>query len=788
MKNYARIALLSILSIGLLMSSAHAQPMKPPPLPRVPKLDMTKGPLKAPFKRIENLKVGKKSETKKKKKGKRPKKDKPDFSGPVAPDYANPAATRKSPPGGPSPKVPRWRADDDKKDKKDETPELNTDFLENCARLKPGVKVSLDIYDEDLEAVVKLIACMTGENIILAKPLKGKKITIYSPTKVTAKEAKRAFMTALETNGFTISKQGKFLRIIAIKDFARASDPLIGEDRDPPNVDQMVTQILQLKHVDAGEINEVLSKMASKNAQFIVYAPNNSLIVTELGSNLRKLKRLIEQLDVPGGKEQLWVYQVVHAEASDIAQKILEIFEKDGGSGSSKKKKRKKGKKKRGKKASTSSVGESDLDATVNKVMADERTNRLLIVATRRSYRSIKRLIKELDTPVEGDGQVHIHQLNHAKAGDLASVLSSLSQSQRSGTSKRRKSKKKKKSKSRSSKGSTSAALFEGEVNVTADEDTNALVITASFKDYLSLKSVIEALDRPRRQVFIEAVIMEVKVTNSREFGVGSHFGSLFKIGGEDSKIAVNNQRVSGAASFGADPTAFLASAASITGIAMAGPDLDLGNGIQIPAFGAILKALATNDDINVLSTPHILTTDNEEAEIVVGDNVPFATSISGMGGLGGLSGASGLGGFGFPSVNVQRQDVALTLKITPRINAANFVTLEIDQVVEELGARDEETKQFSTSKRSVKSTVVVKDQNTVVIGGLQKSKQTNSQAAFPVLGEVPIIGHLFRSSSSQRERVNLLLMLTPHVIEGPEDFNSIIRRKMDELRGSTRA
>lgn len=666
--------------------------------------------------------------------------------------------------------------------KGNENQEISSDFIKKCRPLKPGVKVTLNIYDEELSNITKIIACMTGKNIIVPKSLKGKKITIYSPSVVSSEEAYRAFLTALEANGFTISRQGRFLRIVDIKDFVRKSDPLKKETDYLADEDQMVTQILNLKHVDASEINEVLSKLASSNAQFIVYQPSNSLIVTELSSNLRRLRQLIKELDQPGGQEELWVYQVIHAEASDIASKINELFEKDNKSNksSSYKKKRKKKKKKKGRRGSVSStqVGESTLDARVSKVIADERTNRLLVVATRRSYRQVKRLIERLDISVEGDGQVHIHQLNHAKAVDLANVLSSLSQEQRSrGSSKRKKSSKKSKSRSSSrgkgkSSGSSSASLFEGEVSVTADEDTNSLVITASLKDYLALKHVISALDRPRRQVFIEAVIMEVSVGSSRDTGIASHVGYQQEVGGKDATLVLANPA-------GGSSVLDLQSAATLTGLAVQGPSLDI-NGITLPSFGAILRAVASNNDVNVLSTPHILTTDNEEAEIVVGDNVPF---VSGF--VGGMGAGSGIGGGGgglglLPTVNVQRQDVALTLKITPRINASNFVTLEIDQVVEEISRFDERLGP-TTSKRSIKSTVVVRDQNTVVIGGLQKSKQSNSKTAFPILGEIPVLGYFFRSTKATRDRVNLLLMLTPHVIEGPEDFQAIVKRKMEE-------
>ena len=684
---------------------------------------------------------------------------------------------------------------------------LSEDFIKKCGYVKPkkNARFHLDIVDEELEAVVKLIACIKMRNIILSKPLKGKKITIYSPVKVSADEAYRAFLTALEANGLTISRQGKFWRIIEIKDFARSSDPFQKAESTPPREDRMVTQIVQLKHVDAQEVNEIITKLASNNAQIIIYQPNNSMIITELASNLRKLLALIKDLDVPGGEEQLWTYQILHAEATDIAQKIQEVFEvteeknnrpraSNNRNRKNNNRNRKRIKNSKSSKAESSSVGDSELDARVSKVIADERTNRLLIKANARSYARVKSLIAKLDIPVEGDGQVHIHQLNHAKAADLANVLSSLSQEQRSrggnsGTS-RRKPQAKRGKKSSATTGANSAALFEGEVSVTADEDTNALVITASFKDYLALKKVIDILDKPRRQVFIEAVVMEVSIRNQRDFGISLHGASEGTVAGETVPLVFSNQP-------GSTKSFDLSSAATLTGLAVAtqGPASGVEiAGLDLPSFGAIMQALSKSDDVNIMSTPHILTTDNEEAEIVVGSNVPFIAGIAGglggMGGLGGLGGAAGrmggmgmggLGGF-FPTVNVQRQDVALTLKITPRINAANFVTLEIDQVIEEIESIDPQVGP-TTSKRSIKSTVVVQDQNTVVVGGLQKTRQINNVSAIPWLGEIPVIGYFFRTTKRDRERRNLLLLLTPHVIEGPDDFRAIFQRKLEEHR-----
>jgi general secretion pathway protein D len=687
-------------------------------------------------------------------------------------------------------------------------PTLSKDFINNCQKLKPNVKFHLDIYQEELSSVVKMIACMTGKNIIISKDVAGK-ITIYSPTPVTANEAYRAFLSALEANGKTLSESGKFLKIIDIKDYAHGPDPLRPQGSTPPNEDRMVTQIVPLKNVDAQDMNDVLSKLATPNATFIVYQPSNSLIVTEVASNLRKLLDLLKELDVPGGQEQLWVYQVIHAEAGDISSKILEIFDQKDGSG----KRRpaaaatggaaKKGSTAAGGAASTASVGDSDQDVRVGKVIADERTNRLLIVATARSYKQIKDLIAKLDVSIEGDGQVHIHQLNHAKAEDLANVLSSLSNDAKARQGARAGKGKAATGAAGSAAGAAAggaggaagAALFEGEVKVTADESTNSLVITSNFKDFLSLKKVIDQLDRPRRQVFLEAVVMEVSLTNNRQFGMAFH-APLYRgsVAGENvTMIGKSQPTAKGLNSLN------LTDATTLQGLAVGGVSDSTvpipGTNVQIPSFGAIMQALAASSDANILSTPNILTTDNEEAEIVVGSNVPFITQSGGLGGLGNLgalaaaSSANGannnlanLSGLLGGGVQIQRQDVALTLKITPRINNANFVTLEVDQVVEEIESTDQ-TLGPTTSKRSVKTTVVVKDQQTIVLGGLQKNVQTQSVNKVPFLGEIPIIGYFFRDTATRGERRNLILMLTPHVIESQDDFRAIFKRKMEEHR-----
>ena len=426
----ARLGLVALI-LGL-ATPAFAQkdrPILPPNLSKAGRLKLQNAPKPAPVIRGDLKSIAKKrkkSLSKRKDTIAKAPKIKKGKKGDIA---------RRPPPGGKAAKDSKLA---DKKeplkwqDVEDKEPDrLSADFIKNCPRISPSAKMALDITDEELDTIVKMMACMVRKNIIVSKPLKGKKITVYSPVKVSPNEVYRVFLTALAVNGMTITKKGRFLQIIEIKDAQRSSEmPLNHGSRVPPE-DRMVTQIIQIQHVDAQEVNEVISQLSSAGAQIIVHQPTNRLIVTELGSNLRKLRKIIRSIDSPGGKEQLWTYEVEHAEASEIASKINEVFEPKAAGAASSSKRRNTSKRRKSKSKSkaaptggSNSVGQSDMDASASKVIADERTNRLFIVATARSYRIIKRFIRSIDISIEGDGQVHIHQLNHAKATDLASVLS----------------------------------------------------------------------------------------------------------------------------------------------------------------------------------------------------------------------------------------------------------------------------------------------------------------------------------------------------------------------------
>jgi general secretion pathway protein D len=343
--------------------------------------------------------------------------------------------------------------------------------------------------------------------------------------------------------------------------------------------------------------------------------------------------------------------------------------------------------------------------------------------------------------------------------------------------------------------GGTDANLFEGQVRITADKATNSLVVTSSSRDYAQLRMVIDQLDRERRQVFIEAVIMDLQVKRGQTLGLAYHGGATARLfGGDDSIILGGFNALESIAG----PTQLQALALGVRGPDLAGTDGRIPNlpaGVSIPAFGVTLNAIATSGDSNVLSTPHIIAMDNTEAEINVGENIPLQTNIAGGGNslssLAGLLGGSqaagspnlsalgslgSLGGF-----NAPRQDVGTKIKITPHINEHNKVRLEIQEEISEQGATSGALGAVSITQRSAKTTVMVDDQQTVVIGGLMRDTKSVQHTKIPVLGDLPVLGVLFRNSDTTTAKTNLLLILTPYVITSQEDLRKIFTRKMHE-------
>ncbi len=660
------------------------------------------------------------------------------------------------------------------------------------------VKVTLK-PDSELHDLVAWISGMTCKRFIITGTIRAPKVTIVSPTPITPREAYRAFLSALNAMGLTVQPAGRYLKIIEIANAAPRPVATCRPGRTCPRDDRVITQMIRLKHVEPDDVANVLRNLTK--GSIITYAPTNLLIITDSGSNVSRLVKIIKNLDVEAEDEKIWIVRVKHAEAPDLAAKLLEIFPAaDGSKGGNRRAaprrryNRRRRRRRTPPRQSLVSVKGSGSGLQVSKIIADERTNVLIIVAEERSYLRVRALIRKLDIPVAGgEEKIHIVALANADAQELAGTLSGLtggssgsrarSSRSRRGRTTRRSSRSRNR---RTSRGRSGGAvnLFQGDVQITEDQSTNSLIIVASMKDYMQLMKVIKRLDQPRRQVFVEASILEVNITKQRDLGLSFHGGLPVGSGDNQSLLLGGNNATN---SIFLDPSSLMGLAVGLRGPELKNAESLLGiPGISFPSFGVFFQALQKNDDVNIVSSPHILTTDNEEAEISVGENVPFQSSISGMGGLSGLTGATGsttsaLGGY-YPMQSIQRQDVALTLKITPHINESDYVRLEIDQEINEVKSIDPVVGP-TTTKRKVKTVVVVKDQQTVVIGGLITEKVKENVQKVPLLGDIPILGYLFKTTTRIIEKNNLLLFLTPYVIRDQEDLRRIFRRKIQQRK-----
>ena len=312
-------------------------------------------------------------------------------------------------------------------------------------------------------------------------------------------------------------------------------------------------------------------------------------------------------------------------------------------------------------------------------------------------------------------------------------------------------------------------------------------MVIASVSDFRALKDVIKRLDVPRPQVYIEASIVEINIDNSRALGSAFHGGTSV---GSDSSPSLGLGAFRGGDLSSLQVGSLVGSTGLIGGVI--GNELSFTQellGVSIPSFGILFEALATNNNINVLSTPHILTTDNEEAEISVGQNIPFQGGFAG--GLGGLGAAAGAGATGaaaglgslIPNLSIQRQDIALTLKLTPHISSENTVRLEMDLEIQDIASIDFNGLGPSWSQKAVKDTVVVNDQQGVVLGGLISERTTLQETKIPLLGDIPLLGHLFKRKEKSKQKTNLLVILTPYIVHEQRDLERIVERRVREQR-----
>jgi general secretion pathway protein D len=653
---------------------------------------------------------------------------------------------------------------------------------------RPKGRFSFNADKEDIHSLLKRISQITCKNFIVSESVKGKSdITIISHRPVTSYQAEAAFLAALQANNMALVPAGAYWKVVERKDAAKQALPMYESLDDLPSTDAQVTLLYELKYAGKDQVQPLLRNLMSKSGDLQTVG-GSLLIVTDAASNIQRLAKILEKIDVSGSSSRMHIVDVQWADAQQISQKLQEIF-KDATP--------------KGRKASKGAAGGGGGDdVSIDKIIADERTNKLIIIGSLAGFESLKEVIDLLDVP--GDDRstgtrVYVHPLNNADAQKTASTLSSLTQGAGKKPNKGKK----------GAAGSQAAELFEGEVKITADESTNALVIISSPRDYKALKDVIAELDVRRPQVFVEAAIMEVAMNESRRVSVDAYSGLPVTVPGFDDPglgIIANeggkNLVVSSAQALAAqslfqsfqnqttidatqisaavDASTALESLIGVIGFqGPAIPETQEAFGFAVPSFGVVLNALQSNANVNVLSTPHIMTTDNEKAEISVGERIPVVRGISPVsgGGAGGLFG--GL-------QQVAYEDVKLKFTVTPHVNDSGEIRVESEQEVSDLGGNvpvGNGLEQPIITNRSAKTTVVVRDQQTVVIGGLVSDRDTDSESKIPILGDIPLIGWLFKNWSDSKSKTNLILVLTPYVVYSQTDFQKIYQRKMRDRK-----
>jgi general secretion pathway protein D len=623
--------------------------------------------------------------------------------------------------------------------------------------------VSLELDDQDLTELIRVIGQVTGKRFLIASPRVSKvKASIYSPQKVTAGEAYQALLAVLSQNGLTVVPQGGFYRIVDSQDIGRQVTPFERGAEVSPE-ERYVTRIHRLSHLGADEVaTGVLAKLASKDASIVPYAPGNLLIITETGANLRRMVEILDTIDRPGTDAKLYFQPILHVSAQLVEKQLDAILDL--------------------KKQQAAPGGE----LFVGRVVAVDRPNALVIVASPESYVRILDLLQHIDVLEPNETQVHVVPLQYADAkkivgpiadaiggtaGSTASSGAGASAGARGGSS--------------APSGPTSVStgpltVLEGPAKVSADDTTNSLIVTASVRDFQNIKEVITALDRPKRQVFIEAVILDISADSGLDLGVAWHGGNI------DTTAKGNLTEFGG---FRASSSALPPSTSDLQGLALGirGPDIPFNTGIPgittIPSIGAFLTAAATDKGTDILSTPSITASDNTAAEIKVQLNeslqphAPLPSQYT----TGSFPGALPPAATG---VTANYKAIGPRVKITPHLNDSNDVRLDIEEVISDIASEPAAGDTYGTVsfiERSATTTMTVKDGSTAVIGGLVRNIVRRSENKVPILGDVPILGALFRTRSDQTEKSNLVLILTPYIIRGEDDMRRVVERKKEE-------
>ena len=594
--------------------------------------------------------------------------------------------------------------------------------------------VTLNFKDMDINLLIDTVAEVTKKTFIVDQRVKGN-ITVVSSKPMDSEQVYQVFLSILGVHGFAAVPSGEVVKIVPQNVAKSENIPVLGEKQDVAG-DALVTQVIQVEHVSAPQLIPLLRPLIPQQGHLVAYPSNNTLIMSDTANNIKRIEKIIQRIDKVK-QEDIEIVMLTHASAAEIAR-IIDALEHNQAQAAG---------------STTNGNGKA-------KVMADERTNSILISGDESARLRLRTLIAHLDTPVKEEGKTQVIYLRYARAADLVEVLRGVGNS----ITEQKK---------------TDGQLNQAQkISIQADESTNSLVITAAPEELRNLRTVISQLDVRRAQVLVEAVIAEVSTDTAKELGV------QWILGG----------RNDGTVPIGASNFTNLGQGQGIIDLAGAAVQIDRG-GTAIPTLGPgtflglgrfassgfnfalLLKALSSDTNTNVLSTPSLLTLDNQAAQIHVGQNIPFITGQYTNTGAGGTTTT----GIANPFQTIDRQDIGLKLKVVPQINEGNAIQLEIEQEVSNLV--QDTNAGFITNNRSIKTTVIVEDGNMVVLGGLIDEDLQQTTQKVPGLGDIPLVGGLFRSQSTKKVKRNLMVFLHPTIIRDAATETLVSNSKYTYMR-----
>ena len=600
-----------------------------------------------------------------------------------------------------------------------------------------GQEFTVNLKDTDIQEFIEFVADVTGTTIVIDPAVKGK-VKVVSSKPVSRAELYDLFLSILDVHGYTAVRSGEVVRVIPNKN-ARSAPVDVISGTSVIN-DEYVTQVIRLDNVSAAKLIPVLRPLVPQQAHMAAYAPSNAIIISDIRANIDRIAKIIDRMDQSAVKKTE-VVKLRYGVATDVVE-MLKTLEK-------------------------SRAGEGADANDEASLVADKRTNSVIVTADEVSIERIKGLIDYLDIPLEQSGNVRVMYLEYADATEVAEVLTRVMQNLARLDDE--------------SSGRTRAANA-AKSTIEADEGTNSLIITADTDEMAALEAVIARLDIRRAQVLVEAIIVEIDVTEGRELGLQWLFAN-------DSGLYGSNISPARQGSNAAIAQAILPEDAASTEIGvrdLAGalsqvPGTTFGWGVvdQNLTMTTILNTLEKQGNTNILSTPSLLTLDNEEAFITVGQQVPFVT--------GSYTNTGAANGVANPFQTIQRENVGVTLQVTPQINEGDSVVMDIVQEVSSISQQALSASDVITNERKIETKVLAQDGDIVVLGGLVKDDIQDSQQGVPLLSGIPVLGRLFRNDVVSVTKSNLLVFIRSTIIRDDDDLAGATAEKYRYIRDQQR-